>query len=126
MKIRIKDNSIRLRLTQSEVAKYEATGSVEALIQFGIGNVLHYNLLKSDHQHVSATFNNNTIEVSIPHQLAHQWASTDEVGIEYLMPIDTDNHLRILVEKDFKCLTVRTNEDETDAFPHPNEHQLAC
>jgi hypothetical protein len=35
-------------------------------------------------------------------------------------PAAQDAELRIVIEKDFACLTVREGEDESDNFPNPN------
>jgi hypothetical protein len=35
-------------------------------------------------------------------------------------PAAADAELRIVVEKDFACLTAREGEDESDNFPNPN------
>ncbi|MEZ4932033.1 MAG: hypothetical protein R2788_07940 [Saprospiraceae bacterium] len=53
--------------------------------------------------------------------MATDWSRSDEVGLEDDMPLGDGNALHILVEKDFKCLTERS-EDESDLFPNPNEN----
>jgi hypothetical protein len=37
-----------------------------------------------------------------------------------LQPTASDAELRIVVEKDFACLTAREGEDESDNFANPN------
>jgi hypothetical protein len=34
--------------------------------------------------------------------------------------------LKILVEKDFACLTKRAGVDDVDTYPHPQEGMLTC
>jgi len=125
MKIRIKGNSVRLRLTQSEVEQFDNEGQVEEAIDFGFDNQLTYQLIKKEVDSIAANYQNNTIQIIIPNAIAHNWANTDAVSLEHFSDLKQDKQLRILVEKDFKCLTVRAHEDESDAFPHP-EPQLNC
>ncbi len=112
MKLRIRDNSIRLRLTQSEVQLFHESGKVAATIHFG-DNQLVYALEKADCQALSASYNQNKICILVPTAMANTWATTEQVGME------TDGDLKILVEKDFQCLVDR-GEDDTDTFPNPN------
>ena len=122
MKIRILGNSIRLRLSQTEVRQLSEKGTVTEQTQFGptAETTLVYTLEKRGDEPISATFSNNRIQVFLPDTTVDNWASSNEVSLENQMPLDNGNSLRILVEKDFKCLTDR-NEDESDLFPNPAE-----
>ncbi len=127
MKIRIQGNSIRLRLSQSEVAKFHETGSVSDGISFGgqSESRLLYSLERTEQSEMSATFAANRICVFVPAEIGATWAiSEQEVGMEQLQRSSSSNNsLRILVEKDFKCLAERPEADESDNFPNPN---LSC
>lgn len=112
MKLRIRGNSLRLRLSQSEVSQLLSEGRVEDAISFGPSK-LAYVLTTSDVDHVRATYESNRIVVTLPKDRAQEWTSTDEVGIE------SKGELAILVEKDWSCLKPRDGEDDSDAFPHP-------
>lgn len=123
MKIRILDNSIRLRLSQTEVQHLSEKGKVEAQTQFGLAPnaSLIYSLEKKETPAIHAAFSDNRIQIFLPNQMATDWATSDEVGLEDDMPLGDGIALHILVEKDFKCLTERS-EDESDLFPNPNEN----
>ena len=55
--------------------------------------------------------------------IASEWATTDQVGIEKTIFVAEGSDLAILIEKDFKCLTDRPHEDESDLFENPmNNH----
>lgn len=126
MKIRIQGNSIRLRLSQSEVKIFGETGRVEDGIRFGpaAADAFFYALQSADVPEISAGFTANRIKILVPAGLGTHWASSkEEVGIEHLVRIEQGESLRILVEKDFKCLADRPGEDESDNFPNPN---LSC
>jgi hypothetical protein len=118
MKIRIKGNSLRYRLTKSEVDQFIATGYVEEKINFGNSN-LYYLLKKTDSDHLSASFNNNKITLNFPSSFINKWTDPAQVGFEFYMEIEgSDKPLYLLVEKDFTCLD-KTNEDQSDNFPNP-------
>ena len=81
MKLRIRGNSIRLRLTQGEVAQLADEGRVEDATDFGGGVKLNYVLQLDDTRDiVSTTFADATITVSVPDAVADTWCTTDQVG----------------------------------------------
>jgi hypothetical protein len=122
MKLRIRENSVRLRLTQSEVAKFAEKGLVGNKTEFGNGQTFFYSLSSSNSlQNPNAKFENGRIEISVPKFLADNWTQTEEVSIS-----GNDRGIKIIVEKDFVCLNVREGEDESDAFPHPKEKETNC
>lgn len=114
MKIRIKDNSIRLRLTKSEVDDFVNNGIVEGRTEFLTGQSLTYALSKSTS--FDASFNEGKIRIALPEELVNGWQNNPIVGFDH----EFNNGLKILVEKDFKCLTPR-EEDESDHFENPLE-----
>lgn len=124
MKIRIKGNTVRLRLTKTEVEDFGTKGIVEEHTQFGPDSKLIYSLRKTDGKELQVSFKQNKIEVQVPQNLATVWVNTEMVGL--------DNHgvnesvLQILIEKDFACLKERVGEDESDMFPHPEEETHNC
>ncbi|MCS7014311.1 MAG: hypothetical protein RMI34_12385 [Chloroherpetonaceae bacterium] len=122
MKLRIKGNSLRLRLSQSEVRRIAETGQVEDRIEFGTeaSQAMRY-VLKSDKdaQRIFATFDHCTITVTVPEAIAKTWALTEQVGVQAQQSVGEGKTLSILIEKDFQCLTARPNEDESDNYPHP-------
>lgn len=117
MKLRIKGNSIRFRLTKSEVEHFATKGIIQDAIHFSPQN-FSYALEKSSAPNLSATFGNGKINVFVPIEIADQWVNSEQVSLE-----GNDGDLRILIEKDFVCLNPRKDEDENDNFPHPNREQ---
>ncbi|MBS1597564.1 MAG: hypothetical protein JST75_05025 [Bacteroidetes bacterium] len=118
MKIRIKGNSLRYRLTRTEVEKFGATGYIEEKINFG-ENALYYSLQRTDERELSATFENNRIIFFLPVFLIDKWINTDVIGFEYNMALSNSNeNLFLLVEKDFTCLD-KVEEDQSDNYPNP-------
>jgi hypothetical protein len=120
MKIRIKGNSIRLRLGKSEVAQFAEKGYLQEHTSFGNGIAFSYALIKSsDIDEVKASFENNTISISVSDMIANQWTQTDEVGFQHKQALTNGEELFLLVEKDFVCLD-NTIEDQSDNYPNPN------
>lgn len=126
MKLRIRGNSLRLRLTQSEIAQFGETGKVEEMVEFGFapGESLIY-ALETDPAatSVGAAFENNRLRVLVPSPEAEKWVRTAQTGIAAEQPIGNQKNLRILIEKDFACLEKRPGDEDRDAFPHPREFE---
>lgn len=121
MKLRIRGNSIRLRLTRAEVATLTVRGEVAEKIEFGIGNALGYRLGTSETAtECHAVLGEHGIAVFLPSSVASQWANSDQISIEADQALSAGQSLRILIEKDFACLVDRPGEDDSDAFPNPD------
>lgn len=72
-----------------------------------------------DSAQITAHFAAREICVSFPNTVVNRWANSDQVGIEFTQLIGEAKHLHIIIEKDFRCLQPRPEEDERDNFPHP-------
>ena len=127
MKLRIRDNSIRLRLSQSEVDSLSSDGLIGSAVMFAGGSRLGY-CLESSPACVDpvAHFESSELKVRLPESAVQHWATSDEVSIEAEQGLDEGGYLKILVEKDFACLAPRAGEDESDMFPHPEEGSTNC
>lgn len=118
MKLRIKGNSIRIRLTKSEVDTFGKDGHIEEQTSF-INGTLSYVLQSYDGETMSATIFGNKITMQIPATLAKEWIETNKVGYEYNQPLPDGNTLYLLLEKDFKCLDENITEDQSDSYDNP-------
>jgi hypothetical protein len=128
MKLRIKGNSIRLRLGQSEVRRMRDEGIVEESTTFGIWGRqrLDYALCTGPNLlAVTASFDDGRIIVRVPAALMQDWAQTDQVGIESIQEGGDGSTLKILIEKDFECIEAPPDESQEDAYPHP-QFSAAC
>ena len=120
MKLRIQGNSIRLRLTQSEVEAFGEQGHVEARVRFRPGEFMIYALEASEVVgHLTARYTEGRVTVKVPSAWVSDWVDTGKVGLEGEQPIEGDEVLTILIEKDFKCLHGPAERQEEDAFPNP-------
>lgn len=120
MKLRIRGNSVRLRLSKGDVARLEETGLIEETIEFGFDSAQKFAYaLAAGGDRVRAVFENNRLAVFMPSEQARAWARGAEIGVSAEQPLADDKTLRILVEKDFSCLDERPGEDESDLFANP-------
>jgi hypothetical protein len=117
MKIRIKGNTIRYRLDKLDITALQQAGKVEADTTIG-AQALHFCIKTKDIANATVKLEAFGLHLSLPQQQVRQWAETDQVGIEQELPNADGSVLKILVEKDFKCLTQR-DEDESQAFDNP-------
>ena len=119
MKLRIRGNSIRLRLLPGEVAQLGATGEVTEKTVFVQSNLIYTLRTSRVVKELSANFADNEIVVTLPDTVARDWVESNEVGIEAEQVISPNETLKILVEKDFVCLDRAGDEDNQNAYPHP-------
>ncbi len=118
MKIRIKGNSIRFRLTQSEVKQLSETGSITETTEL-MGNVFQYQVkLIPEANQLRASYTNHTILLMVPETDGKNWFHTNTVGFEHEMELPNGKKLHLLLEKDFTCLENRA-EDQSDNYPNP-------
>lgn len=122
MKLRIKGSTIRLRLSQPEVNKVIAGRSVQETVYFGHENIFKYSLTPDVCEEICADYGNNTIKISVPKEQIRQWGENHkEVSMDNTVHFEEGTFLYILIEKDFKCLTDREGEDESQLFDNPQE-----
>lgn len=122
MKLRIRGNSLRLRLKRSEVDRLAAGNKLVEETEFPEA-AFSYSLELSDNEDMVASFENGSIAVTMPREIIPEWADTDLVTLYSEQRLPDDGVLAILVEKDFSCLEPghhRNCEDDEDTYPHPS------
>ncbi len=119
MKLRIKGNSIRLRLTQSEIRQVGAGQPVREEVLFGTGHFAYALVPDPAIGAMDARFRDGELEVRLPAAQAARWAHTEQVGLEERVAGRPGAPLHLLIEKDFQCLHKRPDEDESDHFRNP-------
>ena len=128
MKLRIRGNSIRLRLKQGEVAHVAAGESVVEETHFP-GAVLTCRLDVSETDDIEANFAGGNLEISLPASKVLGWATSDEVSLTATQNLPDGATLNLLIEKAFSCLEPghgRDHGDDADSFPHPSATKGAC
>jgi len=115
MKLRIKGNSLRLRVTQSDVSQLMKDGRVEETIQFApVSDArLTYALIVRDAVcDLQLEYRDQTVTVILSPAAARRWAESEDVGVY------AEGTVGLMVEKDFACLD-RNDSQDADAFPNP-------
>jgi len=127
MKLRIRGDSIRIRVSQVELHEIAEHGRVRDTIHFGDGVGLSY-ALESDSaaRTLRASYAADVISVVLPAATVRRWADSNQVSIEGEQALDGGETLRILVEKDFACLQPRPGEDDSNLFPNPDASTKTC
>ena len=122
MKLRIKGNSMRLRVSRSEVARLLAADPLVETIQFApeAGATFTYALQREPSVNIpTVQYTQNKVLVLLPANQADAWGHTDQVGIAEDINLGEFGALSLLIEKDFACLD-RSDEDNQDTFANPN------
>jgi hypothetical protein len=123
MKLRITANSLRLRVSKSDLARLLQSGQIEETIQFTAdpASKLSYALEQSETQsELSIIYRHQAVTVLIPKTSARDWAQGNEVGIYGNVQVGISS-LAVLVEKDFACLD-GSDRANNDTFPNPKSH----
>ncbi|HTN46142.1 MAG TPA: hypothetical protein VL098_07305 [Flavipsychrobacter sp.] len=120
MKIRIKGNSVRLRLTKTDVRSLGTAGVVSDKTSFGTAVFTYQLQLSSNQNDMNASFENGTVTVFIPESMVNTLVHTERIGFDTRQDIGHGETLFILVEKDFQCLD-HTIEDQSDMYINPNK-----
>jgi len=114
MKLRIKGDSLRLRLSQKDVQQLMTTGVVEVTTHFASGPALRYAVeTRAEAESIAAEFADMRIVVTLPERDVRAWAKSEQVGL-----YGETGLLAIAVEKDFACID-RDDPEDVDAFPNP-------
>lgn len=118
MKIRIKGDSVRFRLTQSEVKSLSTNGEIYDSTNFG-GQIFSYGvILKSDADKLRISFENNRVILEMPETTGLVWFENEIITYDHTLKTTSGNELYLLLEKDFTCLD-NTIEDQSDNYPNP-------
>ncbi|MEO6547627.1 MAG: hypothetical protein ABIN94_06490 [Ferruginibacter sp.] len=120
MKIRIKGNSLRIRLSKPEVNKLALEGYLQELTIF-TGQTLIYAVEASNSgEELTAEFIDNKITMYVPGDLLNDWPVNATVGFQSTMPLNKSNSLFLKLEKDFACIDA-TTEDQSDNYENPGK-----
>jgi len=121
MKLRIKGNSLRLRVSPSEMERLQRAGRIEEIIHFAPDPdaKLTYALEQAESkQEITVRYRPQEVTLALSKESVRKWAQTEQVGIYGAVDVGF-GQLAIAVEKDFACLD-RSHPDNEDTFANPN------
>jgi hypothetical protein len=118
MKLRFRENSLRLRLNRPEVENLAAGGSLEERVEFPGNARLSYVLESSAASTPAVSFQDGVIRVSAPDWEVKDWARTDAIGL-YFHVAARGTALQVAIEKDLECADGRPEERDPHSFPRP-------
>ncbi|NLR90676.1 MULTISPECIES: DUF7009 family protein [Flammeovirga] len=118
MKLRLLDNSIRLRLNKEDIDELYREGEVWTTSQLGKTSFI-YGVKSIERGEMHAEMDGNRLQFLLNVDQVKEWVDTNTVGFSSVQKNDDNSELKLLIEKDFKCLTTR-DEDESKNFENPN------
>jgi hypothetical protein len=122
MKLRIKGDSLRLRVSRSELGHFLAGGRVQETIHLGAAKEarLTYALeIALQTAPVQVRYEAQTVTLSLSERQARNWSNPTEIGVYTAIDIDPEISLEVIIEKDFACLD-RGDEENEDTFDNPS------
>jgi hypothetical protein len=122
MKLRIKGNSLRLRVTPSEIMHLLRYGGIREHVQLtpNPDDRLTYAVISSLFgPRITVTYEFGDITVNVPEIQLRTWARGDDVGVYADVALGDEVGLSVAIEKDFACLD-RSDAENEDTFPNPN------
>ena len=104
MKLRLLDNTLRLRLRKSEVDLFGQQGFLDAATAVADSDSFRYCLeFSADCEALTVSLSQNSIGVLVPQAEAQTWVHGDDVAIS-----GQSGPLSILIEKDFQRTSVKS------------------
>ena len=108
MKLRLEDNTLRLRLSPEEITDFRRAGHLETVVPLGLAPTdrLTYALLRDEAAAgpaPSVSYAAGRVLVHLPAPLADAWLSSDQVSLRGSALVADNQMLHILVEKDLGC-----------------------
>ena len=120
MKVRILNNSFRFRLKEKELLLLQQKGLVTETVEFGASPSarLSFHLEITKAEDFKVCFEPNNITFSVPEQVKENWIQTNLTGFNAEIATSDEKKIRLLVEKDFRCMQVCA-EENAGSFPEP-------
>ncbi len=115
MKLRFRNNSLRLRVNRREVATLAGGEALREEVRFPGNRQLIYLLESSRGPAAAASFDGNTIRVAAPLADVQTWADSELIGL-YFDVQAAPELLKVSIEKDLECVDGPVEERDPEAF----------
>jgi hypothetical protein len=111
MRLLIRGNSIRIRVSKTELAQLAEAGRVEDTVRFSSEHALRYGIEVRPTGAVTATFEPTAIVVTVPKSRLDLWVRPEEVSVEGSQPVGRGKALQIVLDKDDAGAARRRDDD---------------
>jgi hypothetical protein len=120
MKLRIRTNTVRVRLDQRDVEALSAERIVSDEFRYGPDpeHMLRYGIALRSVEHICIHPESDGFLIAVPEHRGREWIEKDSISLRARGPLPGFESIDILIEKDLACLTPRDEEDR-HAFPNP-------
>lgn len=121
MKLRLKGNSIRIRLDRRDIERLIGEGRVDDAVRFGPKLAFSYAVALgiAPRERPIASYSDGHLTIRIDPADAEAWHSGDRIGFDHQQPVD-GGVVRVLLEKDFACIDRSPGDEADDAYAFPN------
>jgi hypothetical protein len=121
MKLRLKGNSIRVRLDRRDIERLIDKGRVDDAVRFGPELAFSYAVEAglAPRGRPTAHYTVGCLTILIDPDDAYDWLSGNRVAFDHQQPVD-GGVVRVLLEKDFACVDRPLGEEADDAYAFPN------
>lgn len=128
MKLRIRSNSVRVRVDRRDLAELLDRGRVIDALRFGPGSAHTFTYAvmigAAPPGRPRADYAAGLLVVTIDPASAGAWAAGDRVGFDEEQPVEGGT-VHVILEKDFACLDRPAGDEAEDAWAFPNP-SVAC
>jgi hypothetical protein len=124
MKVRWTDESLRLRITPTELADVEQRRAVEMRLTLGLGGGWHVTLAAAEIPATALTQEGATLRITLSNADLARLSAPDVEGVYF--PAARPDGIRYYIEKDFPCLHprgVEALEPTTETFAAPADFE---
>jgi hypothetical protein len=123
MKLRLKGNSIRVRLDRRDIEGLINRGRIDDAVRFGPGSGMAFSYTvevgAAPRNRPTASYVAGRLWIVIDRGDAEAWRDSDRVGFDHEQVVD-GGVVRVILEKDLACLDRPVGEESDDAWAFPN------
>ena len=120
MKLRIYNNSIRIRLSKPEVEQFCRDKNLRDHISFPGNNFSYALQVLPGMTEFAADFAQGTMTITVPEAVIQNWDTSEETGFQATVDSGKGELLRLIIEKDFKCKE-NNLEDQSQNYDNPGK-----
>lgn len=121
MKLRFRQNGLRLRVNRREVEGLATGQTLAEHVHFPDDTHFAYTLQSVPSGNPRVEFDGAVIRVEVPNSELQQWAFTDAIGMYFELPAN-GAPLKVAIEKDLECIDGPAQERDPDAYPRAGKN----